>query len=79
MIPVDIDIIIISLYPILSRLSISFSGNCALHLRLDTVFETPPAVPKPPTIDQLYNHGTTAFPKRSETKNPRMEHNNFWA
>jgi len=43
------------------------------------VFETPPAVPKPPTIDQLYNHGTTAFPKRSETKNPRMEHNNFWA
>jgi len=33
----------------------------------------------PPTIDQLYNHGTTAFPKRSETKNPRMEHNNFWA
>jgi len=31
------------------------------------------------TIEQLHNHGTTAFPKRSETKNLRMKHNNFWA
>jgi len=42
-------------------------------------FETPPAVPKLPTLNQLHNHGTTAFPKWLETKNPRMEHNKFRA
>jgi len=43
------------------------------------MFETPPAVPKLPTIDQLHNHGTTAIPKWLETKNPRIGHNKFWA
>jgi hypothetical protein len=42
-------------------------------------FETPPRVPKLPTIDQLANHGTTAFLKWLEAQNPRMAHNNFRA
>ena len=35
-------------------------------------FKTPPRVPKLPTIDQLANHGTTAFLKW-------LGHNNFRA
>ena len=40
-------------------------------------FETPSRVPKLPTIDQLANHGTTAFLKWLDAQNPRMGHNNF--
>ena len=43
------------------------------------VFETPPRVPKLPTLDQLPNHGRTAFLKWLETKNHCMGHNNFRA
>jgi hypothetical protein len=42
-------------------------------------FETPPGVPKVPTIDQLPNYGTTAFSKWLKAQNPRIEHNNFRA
>jgi len=48
-------------------------------VRPQPVFETPPAVPKLPTIDQLHNHSTTALPKWLETKNPRIGHNKFRA
>jgi hypothetical protein len=36
-------------------------------------------MPKLPTIDQLSNHGSTAFLKWLEAQNPRMGHNNFRA
>jgi hypothetical protein len=42
-------------------------------------FETPPSVPKLPTIDQLPNNGTTAFLKWLKPQNLRMGHNNFRA
>jgi len=49
-----------------------------LSIRL-TVFETPPEVLKLPTIDQLANHGTTAFLIWLEAQNPHMGHYNFRA
>jgi hypothetical protein len=39
-------------------------------------FETPPSVPKLPTIDQLPNNCTTAFLKWLKPQNLRMGHNN---
>jgi hypothetical protein len=39
------------------------------------VLENPPGMPKLPTIDQLSNHGSTAFLKWLEAQNPRMGHN----
>jgi len=50
-----------------------------MHRAGDAVFETPPRVPKLPTLDQLPNHGRTAFLKWLEAQNPCMGHNNFRA